>query len=199
MSVWAVTPRVTPSVTGWTAWRTRARGWSGGTSWRMSYHEPSATTNPAQHPPCTQTVAVRDHTLHRDPLISLWDLSNFTTGMSSNWEERCVIIRATMKVGEQREARAAWWCAFITNQWVIQKKKTCWLHQHCRHHTCTQHQTTYIQYITGLDRFTWLMRGGTDVDIWLYLICMPIFYRFVLLIICPVLSERQISTQKEEI
>lgn len=53
-----------------------------------------------------------DHVVHRNPLNGT-DPSNFTTGISSNREGTCIIIGATMAVGEQGEAGAAWWCAFI--------------------------------------------------------------------------------------
>ncbi len=120
--VWAVTPRATPSVTGWTAWRTRAGGWSGGTSWPMSCHEPSAMTKPSQKP-CRRSLS--GVTWFTEILWLLYgtDLSNFTTGISSGGEGKCIIIRATMTDGEQGEAAAAWWCAFIIDRWVIQKKK----------------------------------------------------------------------------
>lgn len=77
-SVWAVTRRATPSVTGWTAWRTKAGGWSAGTSWPTSCRGPSATTKPRP-----QTVGD-----HRDPLMGR------TPATSPQESAKCMIIRA---------------------------------------------------------------------------------------------------------
>lgn len=64
----------------------------------VAYPDQRAATNPQpwlNPQSILQTVAVRDHMVHRDPLYGT-DLRNFTTGISTNWGEKCIIIIAAM-------------------------------------------------------------------------------------------------------